>query len=277
MQSLADIGYNYKKSPLRNCGKARLIIIRGGGDIATGTIYRLWKLGFNVLALEAVSPLVVRRTVAVAQAVFDGECSVEGMRAVKIASAGAFDPSLGVGVLVDPGGGSIKKMKPDIVIDAMIAKRNTGTHKGMAPLVIGLGPGFEAPRDVHAAIETNRGHNLGRVITNGAPEPNTGDPGIVAGYGKERLLRAPADGRIKIYREIGDSVTKDEIIAEVAGLPVRANLSGVLRGLIHPSVTVTKGLKIGDVDPRNDPSYCRTISDKALSVAGGVLEAIFSL
>lgn len=271
------MGNNYKKIPLRDCCAGRLVIIRGGGDIATGTIYRLWKLGFHVLALEAASPLAVRRTVAVAQAVFDGECSIEGMKAVRITSPDSFDPSLGVGVLVDPEGDSIKKMKPEIVVDAVIAKRNTGTRRDMAPLVIGLGPGFEAPRDVHAAIETHRGHNLGRVIRNGTPEPNTGDPGIVAGYGKERLLRAPADGPIKVYREIGDFVAKDETIAEVAGLPVRTNLAGVLRGLIHPSTTVTKGLKIGDVDPRNDPSYCLTISDKALSVAGGVLEAIFSL
>lgn len=275
MLSRFRIGSNEKDGACRGAGQ--LVIVRGGGDVATGTIYRLWKTGFQVLALEAETPLVVRRTVAVAQAIFDGTCSVEGMRAVRISSADKFDPSLGVNVLVDPCGDSIKKMRPEIVIDAVIAKRNTGTHKSMAPLVIGLGPGFEAPRDVHAAIETNRGHSLGRVITNGAPEPNTGDPGIVGGYGRERLLRAPADGPIKEFRHLGDSVAKDEIIAEVAGLPVRANLAGVVRGLIHPSVTVTKGLKIGDVDPRNDPSYCLTISDKALSVAGGVLEAVFSL
>lgn len=266
-----------KKSFLSRCGAGRLVIIRGGGDIATGTIYRLWRLGFHVLALETEMPLVVRRTVAVAQAVFDGECRIEGMKAIKIASCGEFNPSLGINVLIDPEGNSIKKLNPEIVIDAVIAKRNTGTYKSMAPLVIGLGPGFAAPKDVHAVIETNRGHNLGRVITDGAPEPNTGDPGMIAGYGKERLLRAPASGSIQEYRKISESVAKDEVIAEVAGIPVRANLAGVLRGLIHPSVIVTKGLKIGDVDPRNDPSYCRTISDKALSVAGGVLEAIFSL
>lgn len=266
-----------QKSSLNSCCAGRLVIVRGGGDLATGTIYRLWKLGFHVLTLETDIPLVVRRTVAVAQAVFDGECRVEGMRAVKINSCGEFDPSLGINVLIDPEGGSIKKLMPEIVIDAVLAKRNTGTYKSMAPLVIGLGPGFCAPSDVHAAIETNRGHNLGRVITNGAPEPNTGDPGIIAGYGKERLLRAPASGPIKEYCEIGESVAKGEVIAEVAGIEVRANVAGILRGLIHPSVIVTEGLKIGDIDPRNDPSYCSTISDKALSVAGGVLEAIFSL
>jgi len=272
-----DLNLSGEHKKLSCCVGGRLVVVRGGGDLGTGTIYRLWKVGFSVLVLEAPCPLVVRRSVAVAQAVFDGECCVEGMRAVKISSAEGFDPSFGVNVLIDPLAESIKMLKPEIVIDAIVAKRNIGTHKEMAPLVIGLGPGFAAPDDVDAAIETNRGHNLGRVITNGSPEQDTGDPGIIAGYGKERLLRAPASGAVKEYRRIGDSVSKGEIIAEVAGLPVKANVAGIVRGLIHPSAIVTKGLKIGDIDPRNDPSYCLTISDKALSVAGGVLEAIFSL
>jgi xanthine dehydrogenase accessory factor len=167
-------------------------------------------------------------------------------------------------------------MRPKIVIDAIIAKYNTGTYKEMAPLVIGLGPGFRAPDDVHAVIETNRGHSLGRVIRNGCAEPNTGHPGDVMGYGRERLLRAPADGAMRQFKKIGDSVLKGEIIAEVAGKPVKAGVFGVVRGLIHPSVIVTDGLKIGDVDPRNDASFCKTISDKALSISGGVFEAIFS-
>lgn len=265
-----------KREALRDCCVGRLAVIRGGGDLATGTIYRLWKMGFSVLTLEVERPLVVRRTVAVAQAVFDGCCVIEGVKAVKINSVGEFDPSLGINVLVDPHAESIKALRPEIIIDAVIAKYNTGTYKSMAPVVIGLGPGFRAPEDVSAAIETNRGHNLGRVITDGEPEPNTGDPGMVGGYGRERLLRAPAEGSIKIFRDIGDSVAKGEIIAEVAGKAVRANLPGVIRGLIHPSVIVTKGMKIGDVDPRNDPAYCLTISDKAMAVAGGVIEAIFT-
>lgn len=255
----------------------RLVIVRGGGDLATGTIYRLWKLGFAVLALEIERPLVVRRTVAVAQAVFDGECAVEGMRAVKIYSPEEFDPSLGINVLIDPSAESTRTLKPEIMVDALIAKYNNGTRINMAPIVIGLGPGFSAPDDVHAVIETQRGHSLGRVIWRGAAEPNTGDPGMVGGYGRERLLRAPANGSVKEFCRIGDSVAENEIIAEVAGVPVKTVLAGVVRGLIHPSVTVVKGQKIGDIDPRNDPSYCQTISDKALSVAGGVLEAIFSI
>lgn len=265
-----------KRESLRDCCAGRLAVIRGGGDLATGTIYRLWKMGFSLLTLEVERPLVVRRTVAVAQAVFDGCCVIEGMKAVKITSVSEFAPSLGINVLVDPRAESIKALRPEIIIDAVIAKYNTGTYKSMAPIVIGLGPGFRAPDEVSAAIETNRGHNLGRVITDGEPESNTGDPGMVGGYGRERLLRAPAEGNIKLFRDIGDSVAKGEVIAEVAGEAVRSNLSGVIRGLIHPSVIVTKGMKIGDVDPRNDPSYCRTISDKAMAIAGGVIEAIFT-
>ncbi|MDL2297886.1 EF2563 family selenium-dependent molybdenum hydroxylase system protein [Synergistaceae bacterium OttesenSCG-928-D05] len=253
-----------------------LVIVRGGGDLATGTIYRLWKAGFQVLSLEVERPLVVRRTVAVAEAVFDGFAVVEGMRAEKISSCSEFDPACGVNILVDPEGESIKRMRPQIVIDAIIAKRNTGTYREMAPLVIGLGPGFSAPNDVHVVIETNRGHNLGRAIWNGCAEPNTGHPGDIMGYGRERLLRAPASGPMQQFKRIGDSVLKGELIAEVAGKPVTAGVFGVVRGLIHPSVIVTEGLKIGDVDPRNDASYCKTISDKALSIAGGVLEAILS-
>lgn len=269
-------GTNGKREERRGVSE-RLVIVRGGGDLATGTIYRLWKLGFAVLALEIECPLVVRRTVAVAQAVFDGECAVEGMRAVKISSPEEFDPSLGINVLIDPSAESTKTLKPEIVVDALIAKYNNGTRRNMAPIVIGLGPGFSAPDDVHAVIETQRGHSLGRVIWRGAAEPNTGDPGMVGGYGRERLLRAPANGSVKEFCRIGDSVAENEIIAEVAGVPVKTVLAGVVRGLIHPSVTVVKGQKIGDIDPRNDPSYCQTISDKALSVAGGVLEAVFSI
>lgn len=244
-------GTNGKREERRGVSE-RLVIVRGGGDLATGTIYRLWKLGFAVLALEIECPLVVRRTVAVAQAVFDGECAVEGMRAVKISSPEEFDPSLGINVLIDPSAESTRTLKPEIVVDALIAKYNNGTRRNMAPIVIGLGPGFSAPDDVHAVIETQRGHSLGRVIWRGAAEPNTGDPGMVGGYGRERLLRAPANGSVKEFCRIGDSVAENEIIAEVAGVPVKTVLAGVVRGLIHPSVTVVKGQKIGDIDPRND-------------------------
>lgn len=257
--------------------KNRTVVVRGGGDLATGIIYRLWKVGCSVLVLETRLPLVVRRTVAAASAVFDGSIQIEDMKAVLINSLEKFEKnSREVQVLIDPEGASIKKLKPDIVVDAIMAKQNLGTDKSMAPLVIAIGPGFSAPQDVHAVIETKRGHTLGRVITDGGAIPNTGVPGMIKGYTTERLLRAPADGLLAPLRKIGDEVSAGELIGRVNGLEVRSQLDGVLRGLIHPSVPVTKGLKIGDVDPRGDPSHCWTITDKALAVAGGVLEVIMT-
>jgi len=255
----------------------KLAIVRGGGDLATGVIYRLWKVGYSVLCLETAAPLVVRRTVAAASAVFDNSVVIEDMKAVLIDSPDDFDiDACYVSVLVDPLGFSIEKLSPDIVVDAIMAKKNTGTDKDMAPLVIGIGPGFTAPDDVHAVIETKRGHTLGRVIRNGSAIPNTGIPGVIKGYSVERLLRSPAEGYVLPVRNIGDEVAKGEIVAMVGGIPVRSQLDGVLRGLVHPKVWAVPGLKIGDIDPRGDPSHCCSISDKALSVAGGVLEAIMS-
>ena len=257
---------------MKNAGT---VIVRGGGDLATGIIYRLWRVGFSVLVLETERPLVVRRTVSAASAVFDGSIKIEGMEAVLIDSAEAFDASSEkIQVLIDPEGESIKKIRPRVLVDAVMAKKNLGTTKDMAPLVIAIGPGFSAPEDVHAVIETKRGHSLGRVITSGSAIPNTGVPGVIKGYGIERLLRAPADGYLSPARKIGDEVSRGETVAYVDRIPVRAGVDGVLRGLIHPSVYLTKGLKIGDVDPRGDPSHCFSITDKALAVAGGVLEVI---
>ena len=255
----------------------KTVIVRGGGDLATGIIYRLWRVGYSVLVLETEYPLVVRRTVAVASAVFDGSAKVEDMTAVLIDSAKEFVPASEIiQVLVDPDGRSIEKIRPDILVDAIMAKKNLGTTKNMAPLVIGIGPGFSAPQEVHAVIETKRGHTLGRVITNGGAIPNTGVPGIIKGYSTERLLRAPTDGYLLPVRKIGDEVSCGEVVGYVYGAEVCARLDGILRGLIHPHVHVTKGLKIGDVDPRGDSSHCWSITDKALAIAGGVLEVIMS-
>ena len=257
---------------MKNAGT---VIVRGGGDLATGRIYRLWRVGFSVLVLETERPLVVRRTVSAASAVFDGSIKIEGMEAVLIDSAEAFDASSEkIQVLIDPEGRAIKKIRPRVLVDAVMAKKNLGTTKDMAPLVIAIGPGFSAPEDVHAVIETKRGHSLGRVITSGSAIPNTGVPGVIKGYGIERLLRAPANGYLSPARKIGDEVSCGETVAYVDRIPVRAGVDGVLRGLIHPSVYLTKGLKIGDIDPRGDPSHCFSITDKALAVAGGVLEVI---
>jgi xanthine dehydrogenase accessory factor len=255
----------------------KLAIVRGGGDLATGIIYRLWKAGYAVLCLEIETPLVVRRTVSVASAVFDGSTAIEDMEAVRIDSLNDFSfDSSRISVLVDPEGSSISILKPDIVVDAIMAKRNLGTNKSMAPLVIGIGPGFLAPDEVDAVIETKRGHWLGRVIRNGSAIPNTGVPGLIRGYTIERLLRSPAGGHVIPVKSIGDPVMPGDVVAHVGGIPVFSQLEGILRGLIHPNVKVDKGLKIGDVDPRGEREHCFSITDKALAIAGGVLEVIMS-
>jgi len=261
-------------------GERKTAIVRGGGDLATGVIYRLWRARFDVLCLETELPTTVRRPVSVAQAVFDGEHAVENMKARLIGAWEDFSPVAARGeipVLVDPDGLCIDKIKPDLLVDAIVAKRNTGTHNKMARLVLAIGPGFCAPRDAHGVIETKRGHTLGRLITEGEAIANTGIPGMEMGYTVERLLRAPARGQVEPLREIGERVAAGAMIAMVGGAELRAGIPGVLRGLIHPSVTVEPGCKIGDVDPRNEPSHCFTITDKALAIGGGVLEAVLSI
>ena len=255
----------------------KLAIVRGGGDLATGIIYRLWKAGYSVLSLEIPDPLVVRRTVSVASAIFDGETVIEDMKAVRIGSPKdlTYDRSR-VSVLVDPEGRSISELRPDILVDAIMAKKNLGTKRGMAPIVIGIGPGFSAPGEVDAVIETKRGHYLGRVIRNGSAIPNTGVPGLIKGYTIERLLRSPGEGYVIPVKSIGDSVIPGDVVAHVEGLPVCSQIEGIVRGLIHPSVKVKKGLKIGDIDPRGEREHCFSITDKALAIAGGVLEVIMS-
>lgn len=254
-----------------------LVAIRGGGDLATGVAHRLVKSGFNVVIFETPEPTVIRRTIAFASAVYGGSMEVEGIRAVKVHNIKEAWDCFRVGripVLVDPFGASILELKPHIVVDAILAKINVGTHRKMAPIVIGLGPGFCAGDDVHAVIETNRGHNLGKVIYQGPAEPDTGVPGVIGGADYQRVLRAPVDGVIHNVREICSTVSRGEIIAYVEGNPVTSNLDGVLRGLIADGLTVKKNLKIGDVDPRCKIEYCYSISDKARAIGGGVLEAI---
>lgn len=258
-------------------GSGKLAIVRGGGDLATGIIYRLWKVGCSVLSLEIAAPLVVRRTVSVASAVFDGSIIIEDMEAVRIDSLKDFSfDRRRISVLVDPEGRSIGELKPDILVDAIMAKQNLGTNKDMAPVVIGIGPGFSAPDDTDAVIETKRGHYLGRVIRNGSAIPNTGVPGLIRGYTVERLLRSPGEGYVTPVKCIGDSVMPGDLVAHVEGLPVSSQIEGIVRGLIHPSVKVKKGLKIGDIDPRGEREHCFSITDKSLAIAGGVLEVIMS-
>lgn len=252
----------------------RMVIVRGGGDLATGVIYRLFHAGFKVACLEVAMPTVVRRTVSAAQAVFEGHAQVEDV-AFKLMSLGEFPKDqCTVPVWIDPKGDSINQIKPHFVVDAIMAKRNTGTHMSMAPCVIALGPGFIAGKDVHYVIETKRGHYLGRVITRGGAIPDTGVPGVIGVESINRLLRAPNRGYLRPFKEIGDLVEAGEMVGEVNGVPVVAAIKGVLRGIIHPRVPLVEGMKIGDVDPRCIREHCFTISDKALAIAGGVLEAM---
>ena len=254
-----------------------LAIVRGGGDLATGVIYRLWRTGFRLLILETARPLVIRRPVSAAQAMFDGSHVVDGMEVRRIASPQELPDDGAVGILADPRADCLEVLEPDLLVDAIMAKRNCGTSRGMAPRVVGLGPGFCAPRDVHAVVETLRGHDLGRVILKGEAAPDTGVPGEISGATTDRLVRSPGDGFLEPRSEIGDLVEAGQVLGFVDGKPVVARIRGVVRGLIHPTVPVKEGMKIGDVDPRAVRSHCFSISDKALSVGGGVLEAAFAV
>lgn len=274
--------------------KKDLIVVRGAGDLATGTIHRLKKAGFRLLVLEAEHPAAIRRQVALSEAVYAGCARVEDVEAVRMDVDLAEKKNRkelleqemeriwkkdGVPVLVDPAGLSIAALRPAVVVDAILAKKNLGTTKEMAPLVIALGPGFTAGEDVDVVIETKRGHNLGRVIRSGSAVPNTGIPGIIGGYGKERVMHAQAEGILRNAASIGDIVEARAVIAEIetenGTVPVEASLSGLLRGLIRDGYPVTKGFKIADIDPRKEElQNCFTISDKARCIAGSVLAVI---
>ena len=259
-----------------------LIIVRGGGDLATGTIYKLKKSGFPVLILETANPSAIRRNVAFCEAVYQGKQTVEDMTchlAGSMEQAQQFLAERKLTVLVDPVGESIRELKPLAVVDGILAKKNLGTSRDMAPITVALGPGFVAGQDVDAVIETKRGHNLGRVLWSGSAAPNTGIPGIIGGYGKERVIHCPAEGILRNVKKITDTVTKGEVIAVVetgtGTVPVEATLDGILRGLIRDGYPVRVGFKMADIDPRTEEyNNCFTISDKARCIAGGVLEAI---
>ena len=254
----------------------RLIIVKGGGDLATGIAHRLFRSGFDVLITEIAQPTVIRRTVAFASAIFEGRMTVEAVTAVRATPAevaGCLRERL-IPVLIDPTCQIRGQAKPWGLVDAILAKKNTGTTINDAPVVIGVGPGFTAGVAVHRVVETMRGHDLGRVIETGAAEPNTGIPGDIGGYTLERLVTAPADGIFWPQKQIGDIVAAGDILGTVGATPVVGAISGVLRGVLYPGLTVTKNMKIGDIDPRAKVQHCWTISDKARAVGGGVLEAL---
>lgn len=298
--------------------KNLLIICRGAGDLATGIIHRLHRAGHRVIALETDYPAAIRRQVSFCEAVYDGSAAVEGVTARLVPAltdaetdtetysgindtpaahivsekwdSSAIEAVLEAGevpLLIDPKGESIALLKPDVVVDAIIAKKNLGTTINMAPLVIGVGPGFTAGQDVHLVIESMRGHNLARIITDGMAQPNTGVPGNIAGFTSERVIHAPAAGYIHDIRKIGDIVQKGDEIARIYPdkesydnvlseyVPVNATITGIIRGLIREGYYFREGFKIADIDPReSELTNCFTISDKARSIAGSVLEAV---
>ena len=298
--------------------KNLLIICRGAGDLATGIIHRLHRAGHRVIALETDYPAAIRRQVSFCEAVYDGSAVVEGVTARLVPAladaetdtetysgendtpaahivsekwdSSAIEAVLEAGevpLLIDQKGESIALLKPDVVVDAIIAKKNLGTTIDMAPLVIGVGPGFTAGQDVHLVIESMRGHNLARIITDGMAQPNTGVPGNIAGFTSERVIHAPAAGYIHDVRKIGDIVQKGDEIARIYPdkgsydnklseyVPVNATITGIIRGLIREGYYFREGFKIADIDPReSELTNCFTISDKARSIAGSVLEAV---
>jgi xanthine dehydrogenase accessory factor len=257
--------------------KDLIILIKGGGEMASGVVQRLVRSGFRVCITEIPEPLAVRRGVSFCEAVFAGRTEVEGLVGRRVSGKEEVRRCWEEGevpVVIDPQCAIRKILSPDVLVDAILAKRNTGTALGDAPLVIGLGPGFRAGRDVHFVIETNRGHHLGRVIEEGEAQPDTGIPGDISGYTWERVLRAPAGGRFLGKKQIGDRIEKGEVVAEVEGVPLEATISGVLRGILRDGLMAELNMKVADVDPRALRESCLTVSEKARAIAGGVLEAI---
>jgi xanthine dehydrogenase accessory factor len=268
--------------------QGELVIVRGAGDLATACILRLVRSGFRVAALESARPSSIRRTVCLSEAMYEGHAEVEGIRAVRVASPEAlraalarFGPAGPVPVLEDLDCAILQQVRPLALVDAIIAKRNLGTRMGMAEVVVALGPGFEAGVDAHAVVETNRGHDLGRVLLRGCAEPNTGTPGLIAGRSLERVLHTPVAGVVENLKTIGDLVHAGEPVLAVHGpdgtVPLATTIDGMLRGLIRPGFRAPAGLKVADVDPRGRREHCFTVSDKGLAIAGGVLEAVLML
>jgi xanthine dehydrogenase accessory factor len=279
-------GSNGKKAKMEEGGRVKserkvddlAILIRGAGEMASGVAHRLHQSHFKICMLEIPHPLAVRREISFCEAIYGEEKEVEGVRAKFIFTPQEVQSTWKEGkipLLVDPDGRKTRSfLKPDVVVDAVLAKKNLGTHIKDAPLVIGLGPGFTAGKDVHIVIETNRGQNLGKMILTGTAEPDTGIPGQIGGFTVERVLRTMKKGIFRPQKSIGDRVSKGSVVAVVDDFPVIAKISGVVRGLLREGVEVRKGMKVGDIDPRGKREFCFTISDKARAIGGGVLEAI---
>lgn len=271
---MKSIGTKNTKTSLNHLAVA----IKGAGEMASAIAWRLYMAHIRrIFLLERPYPLAVRRQVSFCEAVYEGRHTVEGVDAVTVESRSQVYAAWSKGaiaVLIDPSWNALRDLSPDVCVDAIMAKKNIGTTLSDAPLVIGLGPGYIAQKDVHMVIETNRGHHLGRIITTGCAEKNTGIPGKINGFTVERVLRSPADGYFKAFSAIGDLVKQGDSIGSVGKAMVRSHVDGVVRGMVHSGTQVTKGLKLGDIDPRGNIEHCVTISEKARAIAGSVLEAI---
>ena len=255
------------------------VLIKGAGDLATGVAIALNNSGFKVLMTDIKQPTAIRRSVSFATAIYNNNVSVEGIEA-QLVNFNNYEQIIDngkVGVIIDPESIIIKSYKPDVVVDAILAKKNIGTTINDAPIVIALGPGFEAAKDCHLVIETKRGHFLGKLIYQGSPIANTGIPGEIEGRKEERVIKAPINGKINWICKLGDIVTKDEPVLKIDDTIVRAAFTGCLRGLLMEGIRVHKGMKIGDIDPRKDSNYCTTLSDKSRTLGRAVLEGILKL
>lgn len=253
------------------------VLIKGAGDLATGIAYRLYQAGYDVLMTDIPVPTTVRRNVAFSRVVYEKEAVIEGVKGVLVHTIEEVNKAHTDGVIpviVDEKAAIRDVYKPEVVVDAIIAKENLGTTIEEAPLVIGVGPGFVAGKDCHVVIETMRGHYLGKVIREGGAIPNTGVPGNVGGFTTERIIRASADGEFQPVAGIGELVEKGQMVAKSGGQPIYALMSGIVRGMLQTGIKVKKGMKCGDIDARCERNHCFTISDKARSIGGGVLEAI---
>jgi len=261
---------------------AMIVLIRGGGDLASGVALRLFHAGFRVAISELPQPLAIRRRVSFAEAVYEGETTIEGITAklVKdptdtLRTIQVFAKNF-IPVMIDPQAAAVNALHPTVVVDARMLKQHVELLPKTIQLIIGLGPGFIAGENCHAVIETQRGHTLGRVIWDGSPLSDTGLPEPLDEWRRERVLRAPVSGILEAKTEIGDFLEKGQTIAEISGEKINAPFKGILRGLIRPGIPIEQGCKVGDIDPRNDPRLCNLVSDKSLAIGGGVLEAILS-
>jgi xanthine dehydrogenase accessory factor len=267
--------WKWKKMSIENI----IVLIKGGGEIASGVAHRLSRCHFRVCMTEIPKPQAVRREVSFCEAVYEGEKTVEGITAKRVNS---YDEVIEVWnsdrmpLIIDATATIKEILKPDVMVDAIMSKKNLGTKITDAPLVIALGPGFYAGKDAHLVVETKRGHNLGKIIEEGEAEKDTGIPGLIAGFSAERVLRAPGNGILSNVMEIGASVEAGDMVASVNDFPITTQVNGIIRGLLRDGAEVWKGMKIGDVDPRGIKEYCYTISDKASAIGGGVLEGILS-